>query len=438
MEYFDSVFVINLDRRPDRWAEAQAELRLCGLKAERFPGIVPPPEWAATAVVGCTASHRALWRHVASGAAGDRVLIFEDDFMHLTRSMLLQAGFQEGSDVLRIFDSCPGETFPERFDAMLPCIPTAWDLLYLGGSYEAEARGRFSERIIRNRGMHCLHAYGLHRHFAERFTTYLDGEVPPPRLVGGAFDSMIADQAKKPDVFSYTTTPRLFIQRPTTASDANPQPEGFPWSMTDPGHEKAVDAAEWGEEYRFRYPLSGGGIILDAGAFHGVYASWCRERWPRCRVISFEPASAFFKDAQDRHKSDVAVEVHNYGLGAKTRPVPFVVRGDSTSAFLPLDGEVETVTIRDIAEVWEELKLDHVELLKLNIEGGEYEVLPRLIETGLVKRIRFLQIQFHWYGGIVEPDASQARIREALAKTHVEEFRVGPHGAWTWESWALR
>lgn len=192
-----------------------------------------------------------------------------------------------------------------------------------------------------------------------------------------------------------------------------------------------------GEDYRFQYPLGADSLILDAGAYYGNFTLWCRERW-KCRAIGFEPATRWYNIAAERHKDDALVQMCHYGLGARTQAVRMVIRGDSTSAFLPLEGEVETVLWRDIAEVWEELKLDTVDLFKINIEGGEYELLPRLVETGLVSKVRFLQIQFHWYGGIAEPDAQQARIREALAKTHTEEWREGYPGTWTWESWARR
>ena len=36
-----------------------------------------------------------------------------------------------------------------------------------------------------------------------------------------------------------------------------------------------------------------------------------------------------------------------------------------------------------------------IDLLKINIEGGEYEVLENLIENDLIKNIDNIQIQFH-------------------------------------------
>ena len=241
MDYFDSIFCINLDRRTDRWAEAQAEILTCGLdRCQRVSAAVS----SINSIVGCSASHRALWRRIASGSCGSRALIFEDDFMLVTRDDLLNVGYAN-SDALRLFDSCQGTTLSERFSEIEPYIPARWDLLYLGGSYETQPRERVNRYIIRNAGMHCTHAYAISSHYATRLTAYLDSFFAPEThntdVQSGAADSVLASQAKSEDVYSYTFAPRLFIQRPTSPSDINPQPPGgFPHSMVDSAHEMSV------------------------------------------------------------------------------------------------------------------------------------------------------------------------------------------------------
>jgi hypothetical protein len=233
MSYFDSVVCVNLDRRTDRWAEACEEMRLCGLEGcERISAAYTPEDH----VIGCSLSHRGIWHRIAKGDLGDRTLILEDDFRFTTRSLLLKAGFPPNADPLRIFDSCPGVSFTERFEAILSYIPDKWDLLYLGGGYEAPPIARVNKYIIRNYGMHTTHAYAISRDFARKMVDRLTMDSP----LGGGIDSILASASKEPDVFSYTTTPRFFIQRPTSMSDINPQPPGFPWSMTDSTHELMV------------------------------------------------------------------------------------------------------------------------------------------------------------------------------------------------------
>ncbi len=59
--------------------------------------------------------------------------------------------------------------------------------------------------------------------------------------------------------------------------------------------------------------------------------------------------------------------------------------------------------------------------MKLNIEGGEYELLERLLEAGLINIINHIQIQFHDVGS--ESASRMEKIRGELSKTHVCTYR---------------
>lgn len=244
-QYFDRSFCVNLDRRPDRWAEAQAELSRCGVPACERLSAVDRRGMVGGGAAGCAASHRVLWRRIAAGEV-ERVVIFEDDVMLTTRETLLRVGYTPEREEVKIFDSLPGDSAEERLAAVLPYVPAGWDLLYLGGGYEAPPIARVNKHLIRNGGMLTTHAYAITRAMAERMTKRLDaghgvGTEIDPDVFSGAPDQILADVAKDPNILSYTVTPRLFIQRPTTVSDLNPiPPGGFPWDQTDSRHELMV------------------------------------------------------------------------------------------------------------------------------------------------------------------------------------------------------
>lgn len=190
------------------------------------------------------------------------------------------------------------------------------------------------------------------------------------------------------------------------------------------------------EEFRLQYPLTEGSLVLDAGVFRGDFIDWCRKRWG-CTVIGFEPARAFHEQSARRFAGDDRVTVHPYGLGARTERRTLAIQGDATSVYFdPRAPDTEDVSLRDVAEVFKELGPSEVHLFKINIEGGEYELLPRLLDSDLATRVRFFQVQYHDLGA--GPDGSAAardRIRARLSATHREEWCVN---GGQWESWARR
>jgi hypothetical protein len=87
------------------------------------------------------------------------------------------------------------------------------------------------------------------------------------------------------------------------------------------------------------------------------------------------------------------------------------------------------VQIRDVVAAFEKLGLEEIDLLKVNIEGGEYDLFDRLTSADWLRRIRFVSVQFHeWH-----PHAYRRRraVRRALRRQHVECWNY----AWVWELW---
>ena len=197
------------------------------------------------------------------------------------------------------------------------------------------------------------------------------------------------------------------------------------------------------EEFRLQYPLGASSLVMDAGAYRGDYVAWCRGRWG-CRVYAFEPCRSFhaevlkrFPEAKDANGS---VRVFDYGLAGRTESVALAVQGDATSIYLEHAAVTEVAQFRDVVEVFAELGLtggaDHVDLFKINIEGGEYALLPRMLDADVVKYVRYFQVQYHSIGaGHDGPAAERERIRDRLSISHKEEWFVN---GGQWESWALR
>ncbi|HEY8723841.1 MAG TPA: FkbM family methyltransferase [Gaiellaceae bacterium] len=91
--------------------------------------------------------------------------------------------------------------------------------------------------------------------------------------------------------------------------------------------------------------------------------------------------------------------------------------------------QILTLDLVDIEEFIAQEDIREVDLLKVNIEGGEYELLERMIQSGSVRAIKDIQVQFHDF----VPNAAlrMRRIQKALTETHELTYEF----PFVWENW---
>lgn len=178
--------------------------------------------------------------------------------------------------------------------------------------------------------------------------------------------------------------------------------------------------------------LTADSLAVDVGAFEG---KWSREVYSRygCTIDAFELSPEFFGVLDEVAVEVPGMRVHQYGLGAADETVKVSMTHLGSSVFDSPTAGANTQWIegelRDVAQVWTDLGWDRVAVMKLNIEGGEYDVLDRLIETGLVAGIDTIFVQFHeWIPGAY---SRRRAIRKALVETHDQEWCY----PWVWEKW---
>jgi len=180
---------------------------------------------------------------------------------------------------------------------------------------------------------------------------------------------------------------------------------------------------------RLDYPLDAGSVVVDLGAFRGDFAEAIHARYG-CAVYLFEPVREFFELCEKRFAGEPKVRCFNYGLMDSDGEM-FISDEDNASSLVrsgPGKG-LEAVQVRDFLDTMDKLGIGKIDLLKMNIEGGEYLVLPHLIQGAYMEKIRFLQVQFHAF--IPGAAALREKIRTDLARTHRESWNY----AFVWESW---
>jgi FkbM family methyltransferase len=194
-------------------------------------------------------------------------------------------------------------------------------------------------------------------------------------------------------------------------------------------------AAKWfrdrgDDTLRFQYPLNRESVVFDCGGYEGDWAQEIHDRFG-CHVHVFEPVPQFAVGIQQRFSNVPEVRIHSFGLQGKDESVPLHLSANASSAFGSGESAI-VVQMRDVAKVFAELGVARVTLMKINIEGGEYDLLDRLIDARFVDLVEHIQVQFHNF----VPDAGERRdsIRSRLQDTHCLQWDY----PFIWESWSRK
>jgi FkbM family methyltransferase len=180
---------------------------------------------------------------------------------------------------------------------------------------------------------------------------------------------------------------------------------------------------------RLDYPLDDSSVVFDVGGYHGDFADAIYRKF-RCRVFVFEPVPEFHQHCVQRFHGNPSIACLNYGLAANSGWLPIQLSEDGSSFKRETTGApAQSAQVRSIVEVVAELGLKGIDLIKINIEGGEFDLLPALIESGLVRQTGFIQVQFHDF--IAGATAARESIRKSLGRTHREMWCY----PFVWESW---
>jgi FkbM family methyltransferase len=182
--------------------------------------------------------------------------------------------------------------------------------------------------------------------------------------------------------------------------------------------------------HRLNYPLNKNSIIVDAGGFMGYWTE-NMNIIHGCQIYILEPLKNYYDDIVIKFKDYDNIIPINSALLNKNEKTEMSIKGDSSSLFDPGDN-METIESIDVKNFMEDYKLEHIDVIKINIEGSEYDLLDRIIELNLHHKIDNFQIQFHRF--IEGCDQRRLKIQNELSKTHNCTWNYD----WIWENWQIK
>ena len=156
--------------------------------------------------------------------------------------------------------------------------------------------------------------------------------------------------------------------------------------------------------------LQAGDIAIDCGASVGDVTA--RMSKQGATVYAFEPNPITFRQLQKRFKDTPGVTCFNQGVLDRNTQLPFYFHEDidpsrednilvkaNGSSLLSFKGNVSQknfveVEVIDLSEFIQKLNRP-VKILKIDVEGVEYEILNKLIDTGMYRHIEHILVETH-------------------------------------------
>jgi FkbM family methyltransferase len=180
---------------------------------------------------------------------------------------------------------------------------------------------------------------------------------------------------------------------------------------------------------RLDYQLDENSLVLDVGGYEGQWASDIFSKYC-CTIHIFEPVIEFGDKIERRFSRNKKIFVHKFGLSNHSKKASMLLAQDGSSLFKQGKEMVEVDLVR-AEDFMRKSSIQNIDLMKINIEGEEYDLLEHLIDTGFVKHIKNIQVQFHDF----VPNAEQRmrRIQQRLQQTHSLTYQY----LFVWENWKL-
>lgn len=156
-------------------------------------------------------------------------------------------------------------------------------------------------------------------------------------------------------------------------------------------------------------------VIIDAGANIGMTTIFLKYLYPKSKIYCYEPDKVCFQYLEKTISNSKLKNIIliNAALGAKKDKMKLYscdnIIGSTGSSLVEDHMQIKNkissyeVKIRPLSD----LKLEQIDLLKLDIEGYEGTVLNHLNKIGYLKKVKNINLEFHYIDANKSNDLSQ-------------------------------
>lgn len=182
------------------------------------------------------------------------------------------------------------------------------------------------------------------------------------------------------------------------------------------------------QTHRLNYNLDPQSIVFDLGGHTGTWTEAIYKKF-QCNIFVFEPVPQFAAKIREKFKENQAIKLFEFGLSNENKKVSLAVNGVASSMYHQKGKKIK-IKLKKAKDFLKQYNIQRIDLMKINIEGGEYELLEHLIETECIHKIGNVQVQFH--DVIPNAEKRMKSIQNQLKKTHYLTYQY----PFVWENWA--
>lgn len=136
-------------------------------------------------------------------------------------------------------------------------------------------------------------------------------------------------------------------------------------------------------------------VVLDVGANIGMFSLFIKD-WAK-KIYAVEPSERIFACLEENTKNWDNIEIFNVGFANMKGKAQLYGKGEETPQTMMLGGEhMEIIDVTTIEDFMNENKIDHIDVMKIDVEGAEYVIFADDIFKRVADRIDFIVGESHY------------------------------------------
>jgi FkbM family methyltransferase len=177
----------------------------------------------------------------------------------------------------------------------------------------------------------------------------------------------------------------------------------------------------------YKHTLQTNALVYDVGGYLGGWTSGMLSKYS-CEYHVFEPHPEAFSQLVARFAGRPEVNLHQFALGSANGSVLLSSAEEGSSIVSNRASDAVEVKLVDVRHHLNQ-KRRKVALMKLNIEGAEFDLLEALLWSNARDLVDDILVQFH--AGCHQSEKRYGSIAKKLRETHRCMWRY----AFLWELW---